>query len=101
MPAAELEWHLDVPFWAHNGVPFQLTPNQVRRGPDTYPDQFERTLSADLKYPLVVMRWRRRWTILDGVHRLLKSQLVGVDPVPVKILDRSEVQEVRRLARSG
>ncbi len=102
MPAAELEWHLDVPFWAHHGVPFQLTPNQVRHSPDVYQDQFRRTLGADLKHPLVVMRWRRRWTILDGVHRLLKWQLAGVDPVPVRVLDRSEVSPVTRMAaRNG
>ena len=96
LPLAELEWHLDVPFWAHQGAPFQLTPNQVQLSPDVYQDQFRRTLGADLKHPLVVMRWRRRWTILDGVHRLLKSQLVGVDPVPVRVLNRSEVWLVTR-----
>jgi len=82
-------------------MPFQLTPNQVLLSPDRYPDQNERTLTADLRFPLLVMRWRRRWTILDGVHRLLKSQLFGVDPVPVRILDRTELQEVRRLGPSG
>ncbi len=99
LPASELEWHLDVPFWAHDAVPFQLTPNQVRLNPNGYQDQLRRTLDADLNHPLVVMRWRRRWTILDGVHRLLKSTLVGVDPLPVRILGPSEFWRVAQPIR--
>jgi hypothetical protein len=99
LPAAELEWHLDVPFWAQDGAPFRVTPNQVRARPELHQDQFRRTLDADLNHPLVVMRWRRRWTILDGVHRLLKTRLVGLDPVPVRILDPSDIGQVVRQVR--
>ncbi len=95
LPMTQLEWHLDVPFWSHDGVPFQVTPRQVAMSPGLYAAQFRRTLASDLQYPLVVIKWRGRWTILDGVHRLLKARLAGLDPISVRCVDRADLRLIR------
>jgi hypothetical protein len=69
IPVKELAWHLGLPFWAVNGVPFQVCPQDVLDAPDRYRDQWARTLATDLSYPLharvdpegkVIMLARRR-----------------------------------------
>jgi hypothetical protein len=43
IPVKELAWHLGLPFWAVNGVPFQVCPQDVLDAPDRYRDQWART----------------------------------------------------------
>jgi hypothetical protein len=38
-----LRWHLDLPYWRHDGKPFQVTPSQVRADPARYHEQYKRT----------------------------------------------------------
>src|SRR5690625_2836185 len=47
-----LEWHLHLPFWAAGGRPFQVSPADVASEPSAHPEQWTRTLAADLRYPL-------------------------------------------------
>lgn len=72
---SELLWHLDLPYWKHNGRPFQITPRQVMDAPNDYSEQYQRTHSADLRYPITVREVDGRILIIDGVHRLLKAVL--------------------------
>jgi hypothetical protein len=95
LPVADLAHHLDLPFWAYDGRPFQLTPHEVAADPVAYRDQYERTLAADLRHPLdVVRRPDGRITILDGVHRLLRAELEGRDVVAVRVLSWSELDRI-------
>ncbi|WP_134120700.1 ParB N-terminal domain-containing protein [Kribbella kalugense] len=95
MPLAELAHHLDLPFWAHDGEPFQLTPHQVAADPVAYQAQYERTLAADLRHPLDVLRRSDdRLTVLDGVHRLLHAELEGRTTVDVRILPWNRLDEI-------
>ena len=91
-----LDWHFDVPFWADGGRPFQVTPNDVLADPVRYADQYRRTVAADLGYPLTVVWWRRRWTIVDGVHRLLKARIIGLGQVEVREVALMDVPTVER-----
>lgn len=82
IPVASLAWLLDVPLWQWDGVPFRLTPNAVRADPERYDEQYRRTLASDLAYPIHLVGLRDRWTVLDGIHRLLKAVLVGRAEIP-------------------
>jgi|SRR5215204_6209959 len=81
-----LRWHLDLPYWRHDGKPFQVTPSQVKADPARYREHHERTMAADLSCPLDLLFRNGRWVILDGVHRLLKADLLGLGNVPVRRL---------------
>jgi hypothetical protein len=81
-----LRWHLDLPYWRHDGQPFQVTPSQVRADPVRFREHYERTMAADLGCPLDLLFRNGRWVILDGVHRLLKADLLGLDNVQVRRL---------------
>lgn len=70
---SDLLWHLDLPYWKHNGKPFQITPLQVWEAPEAYPEQYARTQTADLRYPIIVREDSGRLLMVDGVHRLLKA----------------------------
>ncbi|MFD3406768.1 hypothetical protein ACFWUU_39150 [Kribbella sp. NPDC058693] len=95
LPVTDLAHHLDLPFWAYDDRPFQLTPHQVAADPVTYQDQYERTLAADLHHPLdVVRRPDDRLTILDGVHRLLHAELEGRTVVAARILPWTDLDRI-------
>ena len=95
LAVADLAHHLDLPFWAHAGRPFQVTPRQVAADPVTYHEQYARTRSADLRHPLdAVHRPDNRITILDGIHRLLRAELEGQQGVVVRILPWSTLDEI-------
>ncbi|HEU4966832.1 MAG TPA: hypothetical protein VFT53_05125 [Candidatus Saccharimonadales bacterium] len=74
---AELLWHLDLPYWKHEGRPFQITPRQVWQTPEVYPEQYARTQAADVRYPIIVREDGARLLMVDGVHRLLKTAMAG------------------------
>lgn len=77
VPTAEFAWLLDLPLWRDGGVPFCVSPDQVRSDPERYPGQHRRTWASDLAYPIHLADYNGRWTILDGVHRLLKATILG------------------------
>ena len=81
-----LRWHLDLPYWRDGSRPFQVTPAQVKVDPARYQEQYQRTMAADLAYPLDLLFRSDRWVILDGVHRLLKADLRGLSQVRVRHL---------------
>ena len=85
VPTADLAWHLDLPFWAVDGRPFQVSPAQVAAAPDRYREQWQRTMAADLDHALDCYAGPDV-TILDGVHRLLKADVLGCSTVRIRIL---------------
>lgn len=83
-----LEWHLHLPFWAAGGRPFQVSPADVASEPSAHPEQWTRTLAADLRYPLdAYVEAEGRLIILDGVHRLLKALVEGRSTLRVRMLE--------------
>ncbi|GAA1679529.1 hypothetical protein GCM10009745_24270 [Kribbella yunnanensis] len=92
---AELAHHLDLPFWAYNGRPFQVTPHEVAANPNRYHAQFARTLAADLNHPIdAVRREDGRITILDGIHRLLKAELVTQPLLSARLLNSTQFDDI-------
>ena len=95
LPVGDLTHHLDLPFWAHDDRPFQVTPRQVAADPVTYQAQYERTLAADLRHPIdVVHRPDDRITILDGVHRLLRAELEQHPTITARVLPWTELDHI-------
>ena len=83
-PIGRLEWHLDVPVWPLDGRPYALTPRDVLKSPYRHAGEYRRTQQASLVFPLEVTWYRRRWLILDGVHRLLKAHELGQTEIMVR-----------------
>jgi hypothetical protein len=82
---SELRWQLDLPWWRVEDRFFAVAPNQVRAEPARYAQHWQRTLAADLTFPIHVTETAPgRWTILDGVHRLLKADITGAPSILAK-----------------
>lgn len=95
VPRSELAWHLDLPFWAADGHPFQVSPAAVAADPARHPDQWRRTLAADLRYPLdCYLGPSGRITILDGVHRLLKAAVGQLPVVRIRTLAPADFDQI-------
>lgn len=87
VPTSTLEWHLTLPFWAADGKPFQVSPADVAAAPGEHPEQWNRTMAADLRYPLdAYVGSGSRLIILDGVHRLLKAVQEGRQTLRMRVL---------------
>jgi hypothetical protein len=50
------------------------------------PQTQERVLAADLSAPLVIMKWRDKWLVVDGLHRLYKAVDEGVEELPAHVI---------------
>lgn len=95
LQVAELGWQLRLPFWSRGGRPFQVGSLEVAGDPEVHAEQYARTMAADLRYPLdVVRRPDGRITILDGVHRLLKAHLDGLQSVRARTLDWQDLDAI-------
>lgn len=84
MPVKDLAWHLTHPFWSEAGEPLAVSPLDVAESPDEHQEQFQRTMSADLAYPINVIYLKGRWLIMDGYHRLLKAHILGQESILAK-----------------
>lgn len=58
------------------------------------PDEY-RVQHAKIRYPLLVSRWRGKWTVVDGLHRLERYRRKGITVIPVKEV----TQEMLNLTR--
>jgi hypothetical protein len=90
----ELTWLLDRPLWQRDGVPFQVSPNEVLRNPEGHPHHARRIDEADLTRPIHVMRRDDRWTVLDGHHRLasaVRRQHTAIDAWLVSAADLAAI----------
>ncbi|MFA5155052.1 MAG: hypothetical protein WC453_01315 [Patescibacteria group bacterium] len=87
-----LEWQLDLPFWAHEGVKYRLCPRLVLEDLEAYPDHKDRVLSADIRYPIdIIENPGGRLEILDGVHRLVRLMREGHRRVKVRRIPRQSI----------
>jgi hypothetical protein len=93
---ATLSWQLDVRWWRHAGQYFAIRPTEVAADPERYAAHWQRTMAADLRWPIHVVERNDRLVILDGVHRLLKAHLAGATEIAAR---RMTVDDVRRIAR--
>lgn len=59
------------------------------------PDE-ERLKKAKWRWPLLVTRWKGKWAVVDGLHRLEKYRRRGISVIPVKevtkeMLDKAKI----------
>lgn len=90
----ELTWHFDIPFHWHRGGIYNLTSRKIMEHPETYPEEYKRTINADLTYPIDIMENKGRWLILDGLHRLMKASLQGMKNVNVRVIPREKIPHI-------
>ena len=90
----ELGWHLQLPWWRHDGRWFAVSPRDVQARPHAYPEHAERIVNADLAFALHVVRRRDRWLVLDGIHRLTKAEILGYEVVEVFTLSASDLAAI-------
>ena len=87
-PVSDFCYLLDLPLWSSvpdRGMLFDISPREVIDSPQRSPHQYERVLEADLGFPIDLLLYQEREWILDGVHRLVKLHLMGVDRVRTRL----------------
>lgn len=95
MDIAELIWHFDIPFLWEKGV-YDLKPQEVIDNPEAHKEEYERTMRADLAYPIDIMENKGRWLILDGLHRLMKAFILGMKKVQVRKVPRELIPKIMK-----
>lgn len=90
----KLIWHFDIPFLHFYGGVYNLSPNEVLNNPTKYQPEYDRTMKADMKYPIDIMKNKGRWLILDGLHRLMQASTKGLKEVNVRIVPREKIPEI-------
>ncbi|MCL5680372.1 MAG: ParB N-terminal domain-containing protein [Candidatus Marsarchaeota archaeon] len=96
MKISKLEWMFYVPFWRlPDNTPYSLKPIDVIEKPKKYKKEYKRTMKANLKHPIDIMRNKGKWLLLDGLHRLAKAKILGYDSIYVRKIPRSEIAKIR------
>ena len=100
--------HLD--YFTHNNLHYDLNKVRLLTRPEKaflLPiqsllwiqrfDKFDedRVVHAKLRYPLLVTRWRDRWTVVDGLHRLECYRRRGITVIPVKEVTQDMLKQSR------
>lgn len=93
MNIIELTWHFDIPFLWENGV-YNLTSREVIEHPDEHKEEYDRTMKADPSFPIDIMENKGRWLILDGLHRLMKASILGMQTVKVRKISRDYIPDI-------
>lgn len=94
MPIARLEYHLDLPFFWQPDQPFSLKPREVLNNPQTYVYRYGRIMGVDTSFPIDVIWWKRKWVILDGLHRLCQLVIRGETMVKVRKLPHKQIKDI-------
>jgi len=90
----ELIWHFDIPFWETDGGDYSLKPRDVIHSPDKYPSHKKRIEGVDIAYPLDILKNPKTgyWTLLDGLHRLVKIFMTGAKTVSVRKISLEDMR---------
>lgn len=94
MDIQELLWHFAVPFLWEDGGVYNLTPQKIIDNPEMHKAEYERTMKADLVHPIDIMQNKGRWLILDGLHRLMKADVLGMNKVQVRKIPRKSIPDI-------
>jgi hypothetical protein len=86
----ELTWHFDIPFHSV----YNLSSSQIIKNPKKYKEEYKRTMNSNLDFPIDIMHNKGRWLILDGLHRLIKANILGMTKVKVRKIPRSEIPNI-------
>lgn len=95
----ELTWHFKVPFiWSKPNGYYDVEPQEVLNDPKKHPEEYQRTMKADMQYPIDIMYWKGRWLILDGLHRLMKASLQNDKLVKVRKIAESDIPKIQKVS---
>jgi ubiquinone/menaquinone biosynthesis C-methylase UbiE len=97
MQIKKLEWMLDIPFLDVKKGRYNLTPAEFLSNPKRFKTEYQRTMNADLRYPIDLMLNKGRWLVLDGLHRLMKAKIIGWKKVNVRKIPRSKIKDILKL----
>ena len=91
IPITHLTWHLDIPFWASDKGFYDLSPNRLLDHPQLSMSHYQKVLEANLDYPIDYTFYKGKNKIIDGLHRLTKAKILGLEKVraryvPLKML---------------
>ncbi|HVX42481.1 MAG TPA: hypothetical protein VHC49_01275 [Mycobacteriales bacterium] len=96
MPVAELEWVLEHPFWKDRAGRPTISGSDVAARPADHPEEYRRTMAADLSYPINVILLNDRWVVMDGLHRLLKARILGESTILAKQARPADIPKFSR-----
>lgn len=84
----KIKHNLDKDLWTilKNGKEKYITPNQVIKNPHLSPQDAMKIINADLSYPIIIYNDNGDLDILDGLHRLVKSLVLGRKTIKVKYI---------------
>jgi hypothetical protein len=86
---------LNVPYWraGANSSLFQHSARDVLSDPATHANHWARTMATDLAYPIMLYQENGR-RILDGYHRLLKAESMGVSTLATRVVPEELVPTI-------
>ena len=93
---SQLAWNFEIPFWNTKNGYYDLEPNKVINSPSMHKREYNRTMKSDLSYPIDIMKYKGRWLILDGLHRLVKAKIQGFHFVNIRKIPRSEIKNIKK-----
>jgi len=96
MDISSLEWHFDFPFWSSAEGYYDLTPREVLDNSEKHSKHYQKMLKVDLQYPIAIMYWRKRWLIMDGLHRLVKIKWIGLNKAKVRKIPRKSISKIKK-----
>jgi hypothetical protein len=95
MDIQKLIWHFELPFWEkENTSDYNLTPQEVIDNVEGTKVHRKKIEETDLSHPIDIMEIKGRWSILDGLHRLVKVYEHGYKKVKVRIIPREKIPEI-------
>ena len=93
---SDLEWHFYIPFWWTEGGFYDFKPIWVIENPEKYSDRYERIMNTDMSHPLDIMKWRGRWLLLDGLHRLTRARMENQNKVKVRKVPVAAIPQIKK-----
>lgn len=98
MEIKELEWMMNIPFWEDDKGDIVITPNDVLKDPNKFPDHTKLIDNCDASYPVHITKNNLdEWIILDGLHRLAKLVREGKKEVMVKKVTMEQVRLTKKI----
>lgn len=88
---SQIDWLLDVDWFGTDEHP--LTPNEVMNNPELDSEHYERIKNADMSYPidLAVNPRVNRLVPFDGLHRMCKAKILGMEKIKCRIIPIEKV----------
>ncbi len=89
----DLIWNFDLPLWGKDGKSWNLTPWDVINDVPGSAIQRRRVENVNMKYPILIIKKKDKWLIIDGVHRLVKAYLNGQQTISAKIIKQDLIDK--------